>query len=518
VASYASIITNDSTLLPVIRSLKLSVDPDTLAKSIKTTVVPLTVLIKIEVTNQSPDLAADIANAICKQFEITAQNLEIGSPRSSTEKPVKITTVQTAVSPTIPSAPKKTRNYFLGLVAGLILSLGSVNLRGFFDRKMKNEKQLDGVPLLGAVRFLKEFRELNIMEGNESFSEKAETYRMVRTNVQYLRDGRKSLVLAITSSVPQEGKSTTSISLALSFARAGIKTMVIEGDMRRPSFIKYLKHTEELGDSTKLPLGLSEILTQPIKFNHKSISPFISKFSDGNLSIITSGNIPPNPAEILSSSRLRDFINYAKKHFEITIIDCPPALAVTDSLLISTVADATILVIHAGVTTVEQFQITKRTYENVSITLAGAILNKIPRSRRKSSSYGYYYGSKSENAGVYFTPLADYTKKYRGYYNDYETVAIRATPKKNTQPTPLKSLPSFIFAGFLKRFPKKAAKLNASPKVDEMVSPSRKQNKVTRIISNVITPQENKSEISRVDIMLTEIMSNIDKNSNRKTK
>lgn len=423
VTSYASIIKQSETLEMVIKELALPYDVGTLSNKITTTVLPETVLIKIEVKDHDPVLAAKIANTVADEFAVTAQSLEISGLAAviGSQEPVKITTVQTASTPTIPTSPKKTRNYFLGMVAGMIFALGMINLQGFFDRKVKNEKHLGNIPLVGTIRFDKSVSDHPILRVDEPYSERSESFRTLRTNIEYLRDGRKNVVLAITSSVPQEGKSTTSSNLAVAFAEAGIHTLLIEGDMRRPSVGKYFVASGE--SITETANGLSQLLSQPITFTKSNLKKYTQVIRDGKLSIIQSGAIPPNPAELLSTSRIKDLVTFVRKNYDLTIIDCPPALAVTDAGLISQHADIVLLVIFAGNTTIEQFEISKRTFANVGLHFSGAILNKIPKIGRKSAEYGYYYGSKNEHGGVYFTPEAnnyDYYNEYESYYKTPE--------------------------------------------------------------------------------------------------
>jgi capsular exopolysaccharide synthesis family protein len=415
VTSYASIIRQSETLESVIDRLNLPYNVDVLSRKISTNVVPETVLIEIKVVDRDPELAAQIANTVGDEFAVTAQSLEISGLAAliGTQEPVKITTVQTASIPTIPTSPKKTRNYFLGIIAGLIMALGVINLRGFFDRKVKNEKHLGSIPLIGTIRFDSLVSEQPILSKNEPYSERAESFRTLRTNIEYLRDGRKNIVLAVTSSVPQEGKSTTCSNLAVSFADAGVKTLLIEGDMRRPSVGNYFSRSGE--KIVEKGVGLSELLSRPMSFTKSSLRKFVQVLKDGKLSLILSGAIPPNPAELLSTSRIEQLIQHARKNYELTIIDCPPSLAVTDAGLIAKHADIVILVIFAGNTTIEQFEIAKRTFANVGLNFSGAILNKIPKVSRKSAEYGYYYGSKNEHGGVYFTPEASNYDYYTGY-------------------------------------------------------------------------------------------------------
>jgi capsular exopolysaccharide synthesis family protein len=427
VTSYASIIKQSETLESVIERLNLAYNVEELSRKISTSVVPETVLINIKVVDGDPKIAAEIANTVADEFAVTAQSLEISGIAAliGNQEPVKITTVQTASVPTIPTSPKKTRNYFLGIIAGLILALGIINLRGFFDRKVKNEKHLGNIPLIGTIRFDNQVSEHPILNRDEPYSERAESFRTLRTNIEYLRDGRKNLVLAITSSVPQEGKSTTCSNLAVSFADAGIRTLLIEGDMRRPSVGSYFSRSGE--KIAEKGIGLSELLSRPMSFSRSSLGRFVHVLRDGKLSIILSGAIPPNPAELLSTSRIEKLIGYARKNYELTIVDCPPSLAVTDAGLIAKHADVVILVIFAGNTTIEQFEIAKRTFANIGLGFSGAILNKIPKISRKSAEYGYYYGSKHEHGGVYFTPEANNYDYYNNYgYADSKTQKEKA--------------------------------------------------------------------------------------------
>ena len=202
----------------------------------------------------------------------------------------------------------------------------------------------------------------------------AEAYRMLRTNLQFLGFDNPLRVILVTSAGIKEGKTTTVSNLAVTFAQMGVKTLIVDCDLRRPRL-----HQVFNVDNKK---GLSNLLLEQEDFNDYTISTSIN-----NLDILTSGHIPPNPSELFSSNRMKDIMATLRENYEIILIDSPPVSYVTDATILSKIVDGTIFVVHSGKEEIDVLQRSMITLKNVDANVVGIILNKL----RKNSKSGYYY-------------------------------------------------------------------------------------------------------------------------------
>ena len=239
VKSYAQIIDSPLTLAPVIEQLELKITPTQLAKQISASAPLDTVLIALTVTDTNPDRAAAIANAVANQFGKTVGDLELHG--IGVDSPVKVSTVKMAIPAEAPSNPKKSINFALGLLLGLVLGVGLASLRRLLDNTIKNEDDLDGAPLLAAIGFDDIADEKPLITQIGRYAARTEAFRTLRTNLQFLRPDAHPQVIVVTSALPNEGKTTTAINLALSLAQGGSKTVLIEADLRRPKVPIYLE-------------------------------------------------------------------------------------------------------------------------------------------------------------------------------------------------------------------------------------------------------------------------------------
>ncbi|WP_411169799.1 CpsD/CapB family tyrosine-protein kinase [Clostridium sp. MB05] len=205
----------------------------------------------------------------------------------------------------------------------------------------------------------------------------AETYRTLRTNIQYSSFDKEYRVIMVTSSEPGEGKSTTSGNLALCLAQGDKKVILIDCDLRKPSIHKKFRISNIIGLSDVI-IGKEDLTTAMHRYNK-------------NLVILTSGKIPPNPSEMLSSKSMTNLIENLKENFDYIILDTPPVQAVTDSQILSTKADGTILVVRAEKTKKDSVQNAVSLLKKVNAHVIGTVLNGVDNSRNK---YYYYYGEK----------------------------------------------------------------------------------------------------------------------------
>lgn len=206
----------------------------------------------------------------------------------------------------------------------------------------------------------------------------AEQYRTIRTNIQFSAVDKEFETLMVTSAGPGEGKSTTSANLAIVLAQQGKKVLLIDADLRKPT-MQYTFHVENI-------VGLTNVLTHQAELNDA-----IEETGIENLHILTSGPIPPNPAELLGSKAMQELITSVKADYDLILFDTPPVLAVTDAQILSNQCEGVILVVHSGKTEVDAITKAKELLTNAKAKILGVVLNQ---KSQKNSNYYYYYGNK----------------------------------------------------------------------------------------------------------------------------
>lgn len=213
----------------------------------------------------------------------------------------------------------------------------------------------------------------------------SEVFRTLRTNIQFMNIDGKLKSLLVTSTVPSEGKSWVSANLATTFAQAGKRVLIVDADMRkgRQHEIFELKNTK----------GLSNYLIMTTKESGlESIGEYIQNTIIDNLYVMTSGVVPPNPSELLTSQKMVDLIRYLEKIFDVVIFDGTPSTVVTDAIILSKFVNTTLIVAAHRITKIDDINQVKRNITNVGGKIAGVVFNKIPTVKKKSRS-GYYYES-----------------------------------------------------------------------------------------------------------------------------
>ena len=208
----------------------------------------------------------------------------------------------------------------------------------------------------------------------------AEAYRTLRTNIQFSNVDGDLKLLCVTSSGPGEGKTTTSTNLAEMFAQSGNRVLIIDGDLRKPRVHKVFK----LRNSR----GLTSVLSG------KNMVEEVTQIAGSDITVITSGPIPPNPSELLGSQKMKDIMLQLKQLYDVIIIDAPPVGVVTDAAILSTIVDGTILVVASGKTEIDGAKRAKQLLENVGARILGVVMTMMPVS--KKGYYGYQYYSYEE--------------------------------------------------------------------------------------------------------------------------
>jgi capsular exopolysaccharide synthesis family protein len=208
----------------------------------------------------------------------------------------------------------------------------------------------------------------------------SEAYRALRTNIQFSSIDEPVKVILVTSAQPEEGKSTTIANLAVTYAQEGKRVLIVDADLRKPTMHRYMSASNRL--------GLSNLLTGQFKVEDVIMDTYIP-----NLSLITSGTVPPNPSELLSSKRMVALLSQLREEYDMVLIDSPPILAVTDSQIISAICDGVVMVINHGKVKREAAKRGLSQLEHVKARVLGVVLNNKEISRNESSYY-YYYANK----------------------------------------------------------------------------------------------------------------------------
>lgn len=206
----------------------------------------------------------------------------------------------------------------------------------------------------------------------------SEAYRFIRTNLNYMNPDNPLKVIGITSTTEQEGKSTVSANLGKALSLDLDNVIIVDADLRKPMLNRFFGIIGEK--------GLSDYLSQDI--NYKEI---IKKTGEENLDIITTGNVPPNPAELLGSKKMKKLFNILRSKYDKVIVDTPPVMPVSDPVLLAPMMDGIILVVAAKETPIELLKKSKKMLDNVNANVLGTILNKYPADTKGKYAKNYYY-------------------------------------------------------------------------------------------------------------------------------
>ena len=391
--SYATLATMPAVLDPVISQLSLDTTSARLASAINATASNETVIIDIEVTDTSPQEAADIANAVASELGTVVKSL---APKGTTgQASIEARTVATASPPASPSSPNIKRNIAIGLFAGFFAGVLLAILRELLDNTIRTAPMLrsqSDSAVLGVIPFDKSAKSSPLIAGGQARSISAEAFRQLRTNLQFLDIENPARVVVVTSSAAGEGKSTTAVNLAVSFSESGRRVLLIEGDLRRPRVSDYL--------GLERAVGLTNVLA-----GQMSIGDALQTWGEG-LTVLPSGSIPPNPSELLGGSVMNDLLSRLKAMFDMIIIDTPPLLPVTDAAVAAKLADGVVVIVRAGKTTKAQLHTSLRNLEDVDARVFGTVLNMVPTKGADSyAHYGYGYGYVSDPAAAALLPM-----------------------------------------------------------------------------------------------------------------
>ena len=367
--------------------------------------------LRIEVENMR-----NLLNSLTAKQNETLVSARLGGLRTSN---IKI--IDRALVPGGPFTPNTRRNLLMALLVGLIGGVGLVFLAEYLDNTVKgpeDAEKLTGLPSLGIIPFLEPGGTKKHVDTYGAYSYGAENapasettpdvsnielinhlypkfsisedYRTVRTSILFSNADRQPKTICFTSSMPQEGKTATVANMAVSFAQLeGSKVLLIDCDLRKPRLHKVFK--------VRNLVGLSGCLTGKVAFDDA-----VQKTAIENIWVLSSGPHPPNPAELLNSRRMKDLLALAKDRFDFVLLDTPPVLAVIDPVIISSLADCTVVVIRAGKTTRKPLVRAVEDIRKAKADIVGVIFNEVKLGRQGAAVpyYQYYQYEYSANPEV----------------------------------------------------------------------------------------------------------------------
>jgi len=326
-----------------------------------------------------------------------------------------IRVVDPALVPTSPSRPQKARNILLAFLVGLVGGVGLAIFREYLDNTVKSPddiESLTGLPSLAVVpslpglhgqhqgRFSRLVRDatpqaagsprVELLSYTQPKSQISEAFRALRTSLLLSQAEHPPQVILVTSALPREGKTTAAVNLAVTLAQLGDRTLLMDSDLRKPGVRRALNLT--IGKETGLSTYLAGVCSlDEVMVPHPTIN---------NLSALTTGPVPPSPADLLSSHRMREAIAELRRRFKFIVIDSPPIMAATDAVILSALTDGVLLVVRSGETPKEAFTRARDLLAAVKCRLLGVVLNAVDSTapdyyysyRYYPYAYGYGYG------------------------------------------------------------------------------------------------------------------------------
>lgn len=385
ISTYSNIAKNSKVLNQVINNLGLNMTEEQLLGKIQVNIVNDTHIIEISVNDPDSQIATDIAKELSNVFlnEIKQiYNLD------------NIGIVDEAQLPNIPYNINHIKDIGVFFIAGISVSAIYIMIIYLFDNTIKKEEDIEKyikIKSLGNIPINNINKKSEIVNRNDAKSYVTECINTIRTNILYMNSTKNAKTILITSCMPREGKSWVSANIAISFAETNKKVLLIDADMRKGRVNKIFSLSNEQGLSNYL-----FNITGDVEKDVYLAKDYIKETEFPNLHILTNGTIPPNPSELLASNNMKELITILKSVYDIIIIDAPPCKLVSDSIVLSTIVDSSVLVTNSGKTKISDLKEVKKSINIVGGKIIGGIINKI-KIKGKLYSKKYYYGHTDSN-------------------------------------------------------------------------------------------------------------------------
>lgn len=348
--------------------------------------------IQYEILQRNADQSTKIYETVFTEQKIREVNK---SYRSN-----NIGIVDLAVAPSSPSKPRKSLILMMGVVGGLAAGFGLAFFVNFLDDSVKTQEDIENVLKLQFLGYIPNIKTNSLVERDlqahlHPQSTAAEAFRTLRTAVSLMPKAEMYNVISMTSTIPSEGKSLVASNLAIVLAQTGMRTVLVDADLRRPSVHKAFQlHS---------PVGLAAYLKREVD----SIEEIVHKSEVPDLDVVCCGGIPGSPSELVGSSRMSQFIEELRNRYDKVVIDCPPVSAVSDPLVIAARTDGVIFVNKFNRIRREHARRTIQRIQDSGVRILGAVINDIDFEGKDSYYYSYYYYQNRYYASHYRSDSSD---------------------------------------------------------------------------------------------------------------
>lgn len=385
VGTYAEIATSSALAERVSNDLNLGLSPADVASMLSAGANQDTVILSIDAVSDDAGEARDIANSAAVQLTDMVRELNTTADGQGSSGP-SLAPLNDATAPDSPSSPNTVQNIGIGVGAGVLLGALVAIIRGITDKRIRDRREIEsivGVPSVGTISTSDKLASSHVIDFAASPIIAAEQFRELRTNLRFLDVDNPPTVIAVTSGMPGEGKSTLATNLALALADDGERVCLVDADLRRPRVAEYLDN--DLQSS----VGLSTVLA-----GDADVDDVAQEVRTDGLCVITSGPQPPNPSELLGSQRFKDVLQALDERYDYVIIDASPVIPVTDAALVASAADGVLMAVRHGSTTTDQLTQTADNLDQVGAHVLGTVFTMIPGKGKGyyKDGYGYGYG------------------------------------------------------------------------------------------------------------------------------
>jgi polysaccharide biosynthesis transport protein len=386
VKTYADIATTGYVLRPVIQELRLRETSQELAKRVEVTAPADETILEITATDRSPSGAAALANAVASELRAAVANITPSS--TSADANFRVVQVEQAAVPVAPASPNVALSLILGVLIGLVLGVLTALLRSTLDTRVRAAHDVEHIterPVLGSMTYDPRVKSSPLVVRESAGSPRAEEFRTLRTNLQFVEIPRGSRAIVVTSSVEGEGKSTIAANLALIMADAGERVALVDADLRRPRLAEYL--------GMDAGVGMTDVLIEAVPLDDA-----LQQFGDGTLFVLPAGRAAPNPGELVQGERMTQLIEELRGRFDAVIFDAPPLLPVSDARVLAHHTDGALVV--ASVRKVRRAQLRSAlvSLARADARVLGVVMTLVPK--RGPDAYGYGYGDYGAAAAV----------------------------------------------------------------------------------------------------------------------
>ncbi|MCD4526930.1 polysaccharide biosynthesis tyrosine autokinase [Nocardioides sp. cx-173] len=366
IASYSELSRSRELAAAVIERLGLAMDPGQLAGQVTTEVVPKTVILALTVTAPDPAQAQSLTQGYAAVFIDMIRELE--TPQGLKSSPIKATIVDSAALSSEPVSPQPGKSLGLAVVVGLLFGLSYAVLRDSLDETITSIAELallSDAPLLATINYDAGIARSRLITSVSPYSPSIESFRVLRTNLQFADVDARRRVVVVTSALQAEGKTTAALNLALALAAAGQRTLLIEGDLRRS------QAASALGMDGSV--GLTSILVGDV-----SADDAIQRHLNTPLDLLASGAPPPNPTELIQSKRMAELLAWARTTYDKVIIDAPGLLPVTDAAILASLSDGVMIVVRHGKSTPAHLRSAVDRLNSVDANILGLVFCMVP--------------------------------------------------------------------------------------------------------------------------------------------